>query len=275
MTASRFRHIVYGLALLGGCVSPSRYERVDVTLERIQMRDEWLATAVPFGLVVLLLLLLAVLYYRRRAPNALDVLFAPRRAPDVIGTVRAWFRSREELAPFDWLLRLEKHRLRKAQGAAEREAERSAELEAQRAAREEIRLAEEARRALPPLGPSRLGFFSRFGIGFATGLILTAAFALPLAAADQKNGALIAVIVGVVGILISLVVSLVCAILATTVGEKTIGYAMIWGALGAAVVIIALPILWLAKPVIVVVGGIAIGFSIGTADQMSRQRETA
>jgi hypothetical protein len=164
--------------------------------------------------------------------------------------------------------------MRNADRAAKREAERVAQIEAERAAREAIRLADEARRALPPLGPPTLGFFSRLAIGFVAGLMLTAAIAMPLALADHKNGPLIAVIVGGAGLIISLITSLVCAALVTAVSQKTIGHAMLWGTVGATLGLLVVPAMtWVAKPMIVLLSGAFIGFVVGTADQLSRERE--
>src|SRR5690349_11564392 len=124
MTASRLRYQIFALALLGACVSPAKYEREEVTLERIALRDAWLQTAAVFGLVVCLALLLLVLYLRRSAPDKVEALWRPRRAPDVVGAVRAWWRRRRELAPFQWLIRLERHRTRKAERARKLEVTR-------------------------------------------------------------------------------------------------------------------------------------------------------
>ena len=273
MTSSTFRRFAYALALLlGGCVSPRKYERVDVTLERIELRDAWLDTLVPFALVVCLMLLLVVLYYRRNAPDALDGLFRPRRVPDVVGAVRSWWRNQEELGQFRWLLRLEAHRAHNEESAARRVAKHAATIEAERAEREARRLAEEARRAVPPLGPPRLGFFARFGIGFVAGIIVTAIIILPFVTADAKSGALVLAFGGGIGVIISLIASLVCAALITAVAKKTVWLATICGTAGGAVGGMVIPaLLHVATPIVVLAGGAAMGLAIGVADQSSRE----
>lgn len=275
VTASRYRHIPYALVFLGaGCVSPSKYERVDVTLERIALRDAWLQTAVPFGLAFCLVLLLVLLYYRRNAPDALDALFRPRRAPDVVGAVRAWWRNREDVAPYEALLRLVQHRARVAERAQWREADRLASLEAERVERESIRRAEAARRARPPLGPPRLGFLSRFMIGLVTGILLTMVVVMPFAYDKSDWGGYVVVIGAVVGFPFAFVASLVCAILVSALERKTIGRAMICGASVAVVGSVAVPPLWFLGaviPIAMLCGGSAIGFAIGVADELSRK----
>ena len=274
MTASTLPRLTFALALLGGCVWPAKYEREEVTLERIALRDAWLQTVVPFALVVCLVLLLVVLYYRREAPDALDALFRPRRAPDVLGALRTWWRNRQELAPFQGLLRLEQHRLRKAERARRLEAERAATRAAERADREARIREEEARRALPPLGPPRLGFFSRFAIGLLTGLLLTTAMVLPFATDKSGWGGLVVLFGGGGGILISFITSFVCALLVTLLEEKTIWSAILYGLLGAIVSRLAMPEIWFVTgPIVLGIGGTAIGLAIGTADQWSRRPE--
>jgi hypothetical protein len=275
MTASKFRLIAYALVLAGGCVSPGKYERVDVTMERIALRDAWLQTAVPFGVVLCLVLLLVVLYYRRNMPERLDALFKLRRAPDLVGVVRAWWRHREELAPFQNLLSIQRYRVRQEERATRRIRERVADVQAERAAREAIRAAEAARRAQPPLGPPTLGFFSRAAVGFGTGVLITVLLLLPLAGPDPSGFApLFVVFGGGMGLLISLVGSLACAAFVSVAAEKSIWLAIICGVAGVVLGSILMPSIWLVMPPpIVLLGGAAIGLAIGLADESSRRPE--
>lgn len=277
MTASRFRHIAYApLTLLGGCVWQHKYERVDVTLERIALRDAWLQTFVPFALALCLMLLLVVLYYRRNAPDTLDVLFKPRHAPDLVGAVRTWWRNREELAPFQGLFRLQQDRARFAERTAKSEAERAARREVERAEREALRMEEDARRALPPLGPPTLGFFSRVAIGFLTGLVLTTLVVLPFTTNDASGFAGYFILFGGgAGIIISFIASLVCATLVSALEKKATWIATLCGASGALLGFSVVPAIWfLGNPIVMLLGGSAIGFAVGVADEMSRKPES-
>ena len=270
MTASGRRPLIFALAALGGCVSPAKYEREEVTLERIALRDAWLHTAAAFGLVVCLALLLLLLYYRRTAPDSAEALWRPRRAPDVVGAVRAWWRRRRELEPFQWLVRLERHRLREAERARKLEVTRREEL----LEREALIRAEEALRARPQLGPPTLGFFSRFGIGLITGLLLTTLLILPFATDKSGWGGMVVLFGGGTAIIISFIASFVCALLVSVLDEKTIWSAILCGLLGAIVGRLVMPEMWIVtSPIAMLIGGSAIGFAIGAADQWSRKPE--
>jgi hypothetical protein len=275
MTASKFSRLIYALALLGGCISPAKYEREAITLERIAMRDAWLETVVPFALVFCLVLLLVVLYYRRNAPDLLEGLFRPRRAPDVVGALRAWWTNRRALEPFQWLLRLEKHREESEHRAQRLIVERVATIEAERAARTALWLEEEARRALPPLGPPRLGFFSRFGIGFLAGIIVTVILVMPAVAPDPSGlGAVFLIVGGGLGVIISFIASLVCATLVTATSQKAIWVAMICGIVGTTLGALIIPLVFHeGTPMVVYIGGAGMGLAVGIADQASRQPE--
>ena len=137
-------------------------------------------------------------------------------------------------------------------------------------------MAEAARRALPPLGPPRLGFLSRFAIGVVTGTLLATVLVLPFAS-DKKWGGFVLLVGSVVGFLFSVVASLVCAILVSALEKKTIGRAMICGASVALIASIAVPAIWFVGavlPIAMLCGGSVIGLVIGVADELSRKPQT-
>jgi hypothetical protein len=260
--ASRF--VLCALALPVGCISPSRYERKDVTLERIALRDAWLGTIAPFAVAALLALLLVVVWYRRTRNTRLDVLFRRVTVRELADGVRRW-----------WQARRASHDGSASELVSERK-RRHADYVAWTAEREsQDRLAEEARRNQPPLGPPTLGFFSRVAVGLAAGLGVTALLLLMIASAGPDPNhflPLVALFVGVVGVAVSLSSSLVCAAMIGSAREPTIPFTTLCAGLGgAAPGMISLKLALVAAPIGFVAGALVVGLAIAFADQASRK----
>jgi hypothetical protein len=137
------------LAFLSAACGKAHRETGDEMLARAEMRDAWLATAVPFAVALLLLLSLIIIRRRRKPDTTLPGLFRPYRAEDI---PRWW---RERIAAFNDY----RTRWRERAAAAAIERDRAIEsvrtIEVARAAEvEQARLAqlaaEQAR--LPPVG---------------------------------------------------------------------------------------------------------------------------
>ena len=71
------------LALLSAACGKAHRETGDEMLARAEMRDAWLATAVPFAVALLLLLLLIIIRRRRKPDTTLPGLFRPHRTEDI------------------------------------------------------------------------------------------------------------------------------------------------------------------------------------------------
>ena len=138
--SQRPRPPVIVLALLCAVCGKSHLETGDEMLARAEMRDAWLATAVPFAVALLLLLLLILIRRRRKPDTTLPGLFRPYRAADI---PRWW---QERFAAFN------DYRTRRRERAAAAAIERDRAIESARAIEvahtaevEQARLAREGR----------------------------------------------------------------------------------------------------------------------------------
>lgn len=78
------------LGLLGaGCGKAHRESGAEI-LQRAEVRDAWLATAVPFAIALLLLVLLVIVRQRRKPTTTLPGLFRPHQ----LSEVQRWWRDR-------------------------------------------------------------------------------------------------------------------------------------------------------------------------------------
>jgi len=119
--SQRPRPPVIVLALLCAVCGKSHLETGDEMLARAEMRDAWLATAVPFAVALLLLLLLILIRRRRKPDTTLPGLFRPYRAADI---PRWW---QERFAAFN------DYRTRRRERAAAAAIERDRAIESARA----------------------------------------------------------------------------------------------------------------------------------------------
>ena len=99
---------------------------------------------------------------------------------------------------------------------------------------------------------------------------------LPFATAPRGWGGMFVLFGGGTAIIISFIASFVCALLVSVLEEKTIWTAILCGLLGAIVGRFVMPEMWIVtSPIAMLIGGSAIGFATGLADQLSRKPVSA
>jgi hypothetical protein len=222
--------------------------------EQAALREAWTSTVVWFAVVVVLLLCLLVVRQRRKPTALLAGLFRSRRMLDVT----AWRRERAEVR------------------RRTREAARDAEIESGRVA---AAVPSVATSAPVEMGPSTLGFFSRFAIALLTsGAVTVLACASVFGTSSEGWGGMAWLLLGGPALIASVLASLCYALIQSMRSRHSFGTSLGIGAASAPAAIALMfafnrdlgLVAMMAAPAYLA-GGVIMGLIVGGAEEASRK----